>query len=749
MAKLLPPVSSAKVSKPTMGDMSSPLAGRFLNTKKKVITIEKLFKDKAENKKESEKQKTKLKERERRDAKETKLEKKPSQTEAKKKSTKIPGSSFLEKIKNFIGKIVLGYFVTRLVELKENPQVKSFLEGAAAAGDFIIDWGGKIFNGLVTFLDKSYEMYDGLKTKVDDLFGQEGVTQLENFAASFKKVANYTLITAMAFGGFGERAAEAQKALAKRSKGIVKGVTTRTARSLVGLFGKRGARLIIPAIKLLRPVIKRIPFIGPLVNFLISYFIFKEPIGKAALRTVGSAIFGALGATIGTIGGAGVLSPLLGPAGAFLGSVAGDFAGGWLYDTFFSGKKPIEGDKTQDQRPPPSQTSTQPAPAGAPVAGNLQGTKEEKWAAIVAMAKKAGAKYPELVAAQFALESAWGTALSAPNNFFGIKATESEAATTSATQEVYGGVTVNTAGRFKNFASPQDAVNHLVTQWYKDYRGYTGVNRASSAEEAAELLKRYSYATDPRYPGKLKRLLRQYKNVTVVRPAVPSSGSSGSTGSTGSTRRPSGTPGPRSRGTKISGDLGRWLYKELSSPRDFQAVTEHPDFGGSFRRSYNSYHNYDRAIDIGAYPHEQPKILEAIKKFNRINGVSPVELIHAGNDPVDHGDHVHIAYRRGGVVPKDLYALLHKGEIVIDPDSAGPAKQMLLAINEANSYEGIVKAIRQYAPYDALSQQTILMPQQSGGSQQMYSQGEGGVAYLPVSGAVESSSPTDILYKGA
>ncbi len=107
----------------------------------------------------------------------------------------------------------------------------------------------------------------------------------------------------------------------------------------------------------------------------------------------------------------------------------------------------------------------------------------------------------------------------------------------------------------------------------------------------------------------------------------------------------------QSEGTKIAGDLGRFLYKELSSPRDFQAVTEHPDFGGSFRRSYDSYHNYDRAIDIGVYPHEQPKILEAINKFNQINGVSPVELLHAGNDPSGgHDDHVHIAYEGGGYV---------------------------------------------------------------------------------------------------
>ena len=73
-----------------------------------------------------------------------------------------------------------------------------------------------IFDGLVTFLDKSYEVYDGLKGTVGDLFGDEGLRQFEEFSKSFLKVANYTLITAMAFAGFGETAAAAQKSLIKR-----------------------------------------------------------------------------------------------------------------------------------------------------------------------------------------------------------------------------------------------------------------------------------------------------------------------------------------------------------------------------------------------------------------------------------------------------------------------------------------------------------------------------------------------------
>ena len=763
MAKLLPPASKggslAKISKPTTGGISSPLADSFLNTKTKVITLETLFKDRVDREKKSQSVKAKLKEREQRDTKETKLEKQPTQKEAKKKSTKTPGVSFLDKIKNFIGKTILGFFVVRLVDSANDPKIKSFLDGAAAAGDFIIDFGGKIFDGLVTFLDFGYGMYDGLKKNVGDLFGEEGVKQLEDFASSFTKVANYTLITGMAFAGFGEVAANAQKSLIKK---VARPAAAAAVKGISRLVGKGAARVVLKGLKLASPVFKKIPIIGPLINFLISYFIFKEPIGKAALRAVGSAIFGAFGAVAGSI------VPVIGTAiGGFLGSVAGDYGGALLYDAFFSGKDSLSSgsDEAPDQRPGVPGGSVTPV-AGGKVSGNLKGSKEEKWAAMIAMAKKAGAKYPELVAAQFALESNWGTALSAPNNFFGIKATASEAGTTSATQEVYGGVTVNTAGKFKNFATPQDAVNHLVTQWYKDYRGYSGVNRAGSAEEAAELLRKEGYATDPRYAGKLKRLLSQYRN---VQSASMRSGDSSTSSVTVNTDTSSSGAGIRnqSEGSKLAGELGRYL--DAAGVGGFgSGVHQHPEHppwpreSGHRPGSLHYESQGGRAIDIGGYgPNlfkrkigagvdDQTKIIAAIQEWEKKNNnPKRAEFVHEANDPRGHADHVHIAYKRGGVVPKDLYALLHKGEIVIDPDSAGPAKQMLLAINEANSYEGILKAIRDYAPYDALSQQTVVMSQPGSGSQQMYNQGEGSVSYLPVSSAGAASSPKDILYKGA
>ena len=68
------------------------------------------------------------------------------------------------------------------------------------------------------------------------------------------------------------------------------------------------------------------------------------------------------------------------------------------------------------------------------------------------------------------------------------------------------------------------------------------------------------------------------------------------------------------------------MYKTLqpqtaSNYGDFSQASEHPDFGGAFRRSYDSWHNYDRAIDIGAFwkdpntgNNDQKKVLAKVGK---------------------------------------------------------------------------------------------------------------------------------------
>ena len=106
-------------------------------------------------------------------------------------------------------------------------------------------------------------------------------------------------------------------------------------------------------------------------------------------------------------------------------------------------------------------------------------------------------------------------------------------------------------------------------------------------------------------------------------------------------------------GSKISGAAGKYITQKLKQGPDFSAVREHPEHGGvRGKHAPNSYHYSGRAIDIGAYAYEQGPILKVLQQFNKINNVRPVELLHAGNEPSGHSDHVHAAYQGGGQVNK-------------------------------------------------------------------------------------------------
>tara|TARA_B100000073_G_scaffold317378_1_gene294702 strand:- start:2080 stop:4656 length:2577 start_codon:yes stop_codon:yes gene_type:complete len=149
----------------------------------------------------------------------------------------------------------------------------------------------------------------------------------------------------------------------------------------------------------------------------------------------------------------------------------------------------------------------------AMVTGDLGYTRQQKRTAneFVSMASASGAKFPELVAAQMILESAGGTALSGTNNFFGMKATSAESSTAKQTTEFRDGVERAEVANFKNYGSPQESVDDLVSKWYKDYPGYQGVNNANSLEEAAMMLQRQGYATDPEYAQKLIQIANRLR----------------------------------------------------------------------------------------------------------------------------------------------------------------------------------------------------------------------------------------------
>ena len=117
---------------------------------------------------------------------------------------------------------------------------------------------------------------------------------------------------------------------------------TRPFTDTVGALSKKvGLRA---AGKFLRPIFGRLPIIGGLLEFLISWAL-GDPIGKAAFRGIGATLFTALGGIIGSV------VPVFGTAiGAALGGYAGGEAAGLLYDVMFGSKNASESkDKKKEE----------------------------------------------------------------------------------------------------------------------------------------------------------------------------------------------------------------------------------------------------------------------------------------------------------------------------------------------------------------------------------------------------------------
>lgn len=128
------------------------------------------------------------------------------------------------------------------------------------------------------------------------------------------------------------------------------------------------------------------------------------------------------------------------------------------------------------------------------------------WDAVCAAAKTAGAAYPELVAAQWALESGFGKSTSGKNNYFGLKGP----GTTVETREYVNGRWETVRDSFLDFPDLDGCVAYLVERWYRDYKDYKGVNRAADRVAAARQLVKQGYATDPEYAEKLIQLMNQH-----------------------------------------------------------------------------------------------------------------------------------------------------------------------------------------------------------------------------------------------
>ena len=307
---------------------------------------------------------------------EKRLEKKPDKKEKDKKMPSIPGMGIFGWIKNFIGKTILGYFVYRLID--HLPKLIEFVKFIGPATDFLIDLGGKLLNGLVTFVDWGYKAYDATKGFMKNLFGDDGAKKFDQLAGLLNQFLNLALIVGMATSGPGiggkpgkgltgikgargvagrsryGASADAARRYAQRfgrdaavrrfgeqgvrslgGKYARSGITNLARKGVVGALGKQGTRT---ALKLVKPLVRNVPLIGGIMEFVLSWMS-GDPVGKAAFRGVGAGLGTWAGGALGTLMGPGIGTAI----GMWVGSQGGAALGGLLYDAIFKGKEPKEG----------------------------------------------------------------------------------------------------------------------------------------------------------------------------------------------------------------------------------------------------------------------------------------------------------------------------------------------------------------------------------------------------------------------
>ena len=287
--------------------MISPLTGTLQSIKKQFISKEKLLKSTLNVQKKRINLNRSNAERERFIDYEKVLERPLRSLGTGIKSVVGKRLGFLDTLKTFIVNLLLGFIALRL--LKYLPQLIQFATTALKVGNFILDIGGKILNGLVTFVDYGYKAYDHARKIVGKVGGEKAVANLDKATDETTKVMNQLFIAAMLFSDFSPFASmgsapKAMEAAADAIKDKVSGeVASATSNAATNVAGKAalgplatagvvaGAGLLLSAagegVFQLTKWAKGLIGFGPLSQF------FKVPLG--ILEGVGT-IFDILGA---------------------------------------------------------------------------------------------------------------------------------------------------------------------------------------------------------------------------------------------------------------------------------------------------------------------------------------------------------------------------------------------------------------------------------------------------------------------
>ena len=218
---------------------------KVIVVKTKVIEIDKLLKGSVVNEKKRIQEERRERQKAARGEKEGKLESKLSKQEKKEGGLKVPKLSFLDRMKNFIKNIVLGFIIVRLIQFA--PLLKKILPLIGVAADLVSNVVVGIVDGLGTFLSWGFKAYDDAKEKLKSWGGESAVARLDELGDALGNLFNAIAIVGMVTARLGPKGT---KNLLRREAGLKPKPSLPTAprpttplagRPGMGATGPRGA----------------------------------------------------------------------------------------------------------------------------------------------------------------------------------------------------------------------------------------------------------------------------------------------------------------------------------------------------------------------------------------------------------------------------------------------------------------------------------------------------------------------------
>jgi hypothetical protein len=249
-----------------------------------------------------------------------------------------PARSIFDKILGFLSAVVTGFIVDKALTWLSKDENRAKIEGVF---NFVKDnwkWILGIIGGVLVgrVVYKIVRIFRALRGVARFLTGRGGgpgrrprgtrITAAENrYRQRFGDRAADQRFGERPKGGLiRDGSNRVRKNIVSKSIFRVQDLASKAGKGVVSKLGLKGIT------KFLRPVLKRIPIFGALIDFAVSMAL-GEPIGRAAAKAIGAGLGGALGSLI----------PIPG-VGTFLGGWAGDWVGGTLYDWITKSKESKE-----------------------------------------------------------------------------------------------------------------------------------------------------------------------------------------------------------------------------------------------------------------------------------------------------------------------------------------------------------------------------------------------------------------------